>query len=198
MTGNQIVITVDDSEVRQKLGELQGKTNSIIYKAAKRSEPTAKRVIRNELKKHYEAGSKMINDSFHNRRSQYPSVILEYESKFINLRQWTGGKQTVRPQRTTSEGKRPPKVYSGHAEKGQPNVKFSKSPKYFVQIGKKEEKYALFTRLGPERYPIRGVAGPAMVQGISEPEVWKEIKEQTEAYFLKRLQHETERVLEGN
>jgi len=198
MAGNQIVITVDDSEVRQRLGELQGKTNSIIYKAASRSVPTAKRVIRNELKKHYEAGSKMINASFKNRRNNYPSVILEYESGFANLRQWKGGKQTVRPQRATWEGKRPPKVYSGHSEKGHSNVKFSKRPKYFVQIGKKKNTHALFTRLGPERYPIRGVAGPAMVQGISEPEVWKEIKEQTEAYFLKRLQHETERVLEGN
>lgn len=196
---NEIEITVDATELRQRLGELQGKTNSIIYKAASRSVPTAKRVIKEELKKHYETGSKAINDSFKNRKSEYPSVILEYESGFTNLRQWKGGKSTVLPKRTTSEkGKKRPKVYKGHAEKGQSNIKFSKKPKYFVQKGKIKNTEALFTRLGPERYPIRGVAGPAMVQGISEPEVWKEIKEQTEAYFLKRLQHETERVLEGN
>lgn len=198
MAENQIVITVDDSEARQKLGDLQGKTNSIIYKAASRSVPTAKKVIREELKSHYEVGSGMVNKSFKSRVNHYPSVILKYESGFTNLRQWKGGRQTVRPQRTTSEGKRPPKVYSGHSERGKSNVQFSKSPKYFVQIGKKKNTHALFTRLGPERYPIRGVAGPAMVQGISEPEVWANIKERTEAYFLKRLQHETEWVLEGH
>ena len=64
MAENQIVITVDDSEARQKLGDLQGKTNSIIYKAASRSVPTAKKVIREELKSHYEVGSGMVNKSF--------------------------------------------------------------------------------------------------------------------------------------
>ena len=52
-------------------------------------------------------------------------------------------------------------------------------------------------RAGKERYPVKGLYGPAVPQLFGNPEVMEEMQERGQEVFNSRLQHELERLLGG-
>lgn len=52
-------------------------------------------------------------------------------------------------------------------------------------------------RAGKERYPVKGLYGPAVPQLFGNPEVMEEMQERGHEVFNSRLQHELERLLGG-
>ena len=52
-------------------------------------------------------------------------------------------------------------------------------------------------RAGKERYPVKGLYGPAVPQLVGNPEVMEEMQERGQEVFNSRLQHELERLLGG-
>lgn len=52
-------------------------------------------------------------------------------------------------------------------------------------------------RAGKERYPVKGLYGPAVLQLFGNPEVMEEMQERGQEVFNSRLQHELERLLGG-
>ena len=52
-------------------------------------------------------------------------------------------------------------------------------------------------RAGKERYPVKGLYGPAVPHLFANPAVMEEMPERGQAVFNSRLQHEVERLLGG-
>ena len=52
-------------------------------------------------------------------------------------------------------------------------------------------------RAGKERYPVKGLYGPAVPQLFGNPKVMEEMQERGQEVFNSRLQHELERLLGG-
>ena len=205
--GIQIYFEQDDLDnITNKLGELKSKRNTVIARAVNRAIAPVRKIVRTETSSYYEVspmqvekgddGKKAFN---HNRATaSKPYATLTYKSPYTNIYKWKGKRITVSP-RTPHQGSSPtPKFYKSHAHRGHANEPLDKDKyKPFVQYGNKKKANALFVRKGQARYPIMGLAGPAMSQGIKQPGVKEKIEVQAMETLAKRIEHEIDALLKG-
>lgn len=211
-TDNGIYIYLDQAEysqIQEKLGDLKRRTPTVIARAANRSVNKARMIVRKETSAYYETTQKDVERGFSLQRATVakPYAVLHYDSPYINLYKWKGSRATVLPKkphqgdpRTKRKGEPIPKFYKAHAERvNAGGKKLNREPNFkpFVQTGSKTKANALFVRRGKKRYPIIGLAGPAMSQGIKQPMVMDRIESQVMSEFEKRVEHEIDAALKG-
>lgn len=204
--GVQIYLEQRDlDEITHKLGELKNKRNSVIARAANRAVPTVRKIVKKETANYYEVTQAQVEKGdtgkgfrFERATAAKPYATLDYNSPYTNIYKWKGRRITVSP-RTPHQGSSPtPKFYKSHALRGHANEPLDKEKyKPFVQYGNKKKANALFVRKGQARYPIMGLAGPAMSQGIKQPGVKEKIEVQAMATLSKRIEHEIDALLKG-
>lgn len=193
-------------EIEFKLGELKKKKNKIISRAVNRALKPAKKIVKQETAKHYEVAQQQVEKDESGKKAlkeqrattTKPYAVLSYNSPYTNIYKWRGRRLTVSPQYAHVGSSPKPKFYKSHALRGGANAPLNQGArKPFVQLGHKREKNALFVRLGKSRFPIMGLAGPAMSQGIKQPGVMDKIEAQTMATLEKRIKHEIDALLKG-
>ena len=205
--GIQVYFEQEDlDEITRKLGDLNGKRNTVIARAVNRVIAPIRKIVRQETANYYEVGASQVEKdadgkkAFNNDRatSAKPYVTITYKSPYINIYKWKGRRITVSPQ-TPHQGSSPtPKFYKSHALRGHANEPLDKGKyKPFVQRGRKKKANALFMRTSKRRYPIMGLAGPAMSQGIKQPGVKEKIEQQAMDTLAKRINHEIDALLKG-
>lgn len=206
--GVGIHIYLDQAEVNAieyKLGELKNKKHLIIARAANRSIATVRKIVKKETADYYETTQKQVEEDGDGKKSlsfklatgTHPYAVLDYKSPYRNIYKWKGRRITVSP-RTPHEGSSPkPKFYKSHALRGKANEPLDKGNKPFVQHGNKKNANALFKRTTSKRYPIIGIAGPALTQGMKQPGVMEKISKQSMATLAKRIKHEIDALLKG-
>ena len=205
--GIQIYFEQSDlDEITNKLGALSSKRNAVIARAANRAISPVRKIIKKETADHYEVNQSQVEKgdngkkafNFQKATSAKPYAVLRYDSPYTNIYKWKGKRITVSPQ-TPHQGSSPtPKFYKSHALKGHANEPLDKGKyKPFVQHGNKKKANALFVRKGQARYPIMGLAGPALSQGIKQPGVKEKIEQQAMATLAKRIEHEIDALLKG-
>lgn len=193
-------------EIEYKLGALKNRRNQIIARAVNRAISPARKIVKQETAKHYEINQKYIEEgddgrkAFKHQRASAtkPYAVLTYNSPYTNIYKWKGRRLTVTPQYAHVGSSPKPKFYKSHALRGAANEALNRgAQKPFVQTGTKKGKRALFVRTSKSRFPIMGLAGPAMSQGIKQPGVMDKIEAQTMATLEKRIKHEIDALLKG-
>ncbi len=176
-----IEIIVDDEYVADRLGALAGRTNVVITRAANVGMRKAAVAITNETYERNALRKKDIREILSRKRASYshPVAKLTYRDAFKNLVIWSEGhgRSVVKPYIPHIGYSDEPKNYFGHVKRrGGDKALEGEGPIPFIQIAKGSGNMSLFTRLGRSRYPIRGVAAPAIPQVIAEDKVEKEVR----------------------
>lgn len=194
-------ITVSEDKVKRALGEMAGKSGTVISRAANRAATTANKVIKQEVAKVYDVNQKAVKGIFKmtNATRTRPTAVLKYESGFDNLYRWgSRGRSVVSPKRPVASSgpyDADPEVYSAHVMRGEGNKPLDGNPKPFVQITKKGT-LGLFQRTKKNsRSPLRGVAGPALAQAVKNEKVIERMEREAGSEFMTRLQHEFDYLL---
>ena len=124
---------------------------------------------------------KDIRDILKRDRASYthPVATLTYTDGFKNLSIWSEGhgRSVVKPFVPHVGYSLEPENYFAHVKRrGGDKALRGGDPIPFVQIAKNSKNISLFTRMGQSRYPIRGVAAPAIPQVIKEDDVEQKVR----------------------
>lgn len=187
-------IYVNDNHVKDHLGNLARRSNVVIYRAANDSISTARKVIAHET---YERNALLYGDirktlKVTRATRMKPYAILRYNGDFMNLAIWKDrhGPSVVKPYYPHVGWSDDPENYFAHVKrKGGNKALVGSDPIPFVQIAKKSGNVSLFTRVGKDRYPMRGVAAPAIPQVIKDESIMDKMAKETGKKLVKRLQH---------
>ncbi|MBQ6577471.1 MAG: hypothetical protein IJL91_06960 [Bacteroidales bacterium] len=207
--GVGIQIYFDQSEldaIEHKLGALKNKKNTVLARAINRSLATARKIVKKETADYYDVSQSQVESGNGGKKgikiqratSGKPYATLGYDSPYTNIYKWKGRRLTVSPQTPHVGSSSKPKFYKSHAKRGKANEPLNQGRyKPFVQHGNKKKANALFVRTSQRRYPIMGLAGPAMSQGIKQPGVKEKIETQVMDTLAKRINHEIDALLKG-
>ena len=176
-----IQILVNELHVANNLGALASRTNVVIARAANVGMRRAAVAITNETYERNALRKRDIRSILKRQRASYsrPVAKLTYTDSFKNMVIWSEGhgRSVVRPYVPHVGYSDEPKNYFGHVKRRAGDKALTgDGPIPFVQIAKRSGNMSLFTRLGRSRYPIRGVAAPAVPQVIAEDKVEKEVR----------------------
>ena len=176
-----IQILVNELHVADNLGSLARRTNVVIARAANVGMRKAAVSIQNETYRRNALRKKDIRDILKRDRASYthPVATLTYTDGFKNLSIWSEGhgRSVVKPFVPHVGYSLEPENYFAHVKRrGGDKALRGGDPIPFVQIAKNSKNISLFTRMGQSRYPIRGVAAPAIPQVIKEDDVEQKVR----------------------
>ncbi len=175
-----IQILINDLHVADNLGTLASRTNVVIARAANVGARRAAVTISNETYKRNALRKKDIRTILSRKMASYgnPVARLTYKDSFKNMSIWSEGhgRSVVKPFIPHVGYSDEPENYFGHIKRGAGDKALKgDGPIPFIQIAKGSRNISLFTRIGMSRYPIRGVAAPAIPQVISEDRVLEKV-----------------------
>lgn len=177
-------------EIEARLGDARKKAPKIIARALNRAiENTRTNVVAK------------AREEYHIKASDVRSTIRVSKATPSNLRAVVESKDTgrelsqfkVRPGSTRY--KKPPKVVKVAIKKA---GGFKNLPGEFVARGNSSGKLHVLKRVTSKRYPINIKYGPSIPQMVGQPKVKWYVEREARVMFEKRLEHEMNRVLEGN
>lgn len=186
MAGTEI--TVDDKDVREALGKLQGKADIIIARAANRSMTTANKAMSQGVRKKYVAVKDGdVKEALSKQRAsaRNPVASLTYRSKHENL--YRMGR--VSPKRIVKNNN--PRFYKARVMTEEAFKPFKKRPRPFTQRMPGNGFVGLFRRESDNgSRKIESVQAPALSQMMKNEEVLENAQKVAGEAFLKRLEHE--------
>lgn len=199
-------ISIDEAEVKRRLGILADQSGKVIARAVNRSYTTGKNAVAKEASKDYLITQKDVNNSktlkITKATRAEPTATLQYTGEHRNLYLWNN-KRAVSPNKTIhwSRGKPNVKVYKAAVARGHTKVALRGENKPFIQRVRKGENgefVGLFRRATPERdSKLVGVSAPAIPQILKNERVMEQFRRSAGAMLQKRLEHEIEAVLKG-
>lgn len=188
------------AEVAARLGNLRNKTNLVLSRAANEAMVKAATEIKREVTDRNALRYRDVESILKKyRATQRNSVArLTYTDGFINLAGWSGGhgRSVVRPWKT-HDGDGPPDSYSAYVKKANAGGRtlYGDDPNPFLQISKKTGDVRLFRRTGRSRFPIKGVAAPAVPQVVHEKPVMDAIQNKVYTKMVQRIDHQIVHLL---
>ena len=166
-------IYIDDEDIikiSSRLGRLAHKTPVVITRAANKGAAKARTDIEKETTNRYLIQKGRIRSISRFVKASYskPVARLTYVDSFLNLTKWRGtsGGNALKPMVPHQGSSRNPKNYFAHVKRSNPFKALAGGKAIpFVQVAGNGHKL-LFRRLGRSRYPVQGVAAPAIPQVV--------------------------------
>lgn len=162
-----------------QLGRLRHKTPAVVARAANKAAIKARTDIDKETTDRYLTKKAAVRKTSTLHRATYATMTarLVYTDGFRNLTRWSGrpGGNAVRPMKAHQRFDKNPRNYFAHVMKknghkalaGGGEIPFIQIPKNGVML--------LFRRTGRSRYPIKGVAAPAIPQIVKNRETMQAV-----------------------
>lgn len=192
MSNTDISIQIDQKqmeELREKLGNLEGKTETAMYRAINRAVKKARTQVDRKTREEY----------FMKREFIFKSLDVDYARKgklsaFIRSK---GGAIPLSEFKTTPKKPTPKRKKAiGVSVKRDGGTKYlDKDPKAFIAILKGDKVVA--ERTSGHRGPLRGLFGPAVPSVVKNEKVMSAVKEEAQKELAKRLAHHISQTLEG-
>lgn len=191
----------DIANISARMGSLQRNTPVILTRAANKAAARARTDIEKETTDKYLVLKRQVRRISKLDRARYssPTAQLIYQEGFNNLARWRGssGGNAVRPMKP-HQGQTPfPKKYFAHVKKTNPQRALAgNGPIPFIQIPENGYK-VLFRRTGRSRYPIKGVAGPAIPQVVKNEDTLTKVSKTTLDVMSREASRQMELYLSG-
>jgi len=191
----------DILEISSRLGSLWRKTPMVLTRAANKAAAKARTDIEKETTDKYLVLKKQVRRISKLERARYssPTAKIVYTDGFINLARWRGssGGNAVKPMRAHQGATPVPKNYFAHVKKANPQKALvGNGPIPFIQVPGNNYKM-LFRRTGRSRYPIEGVAGPAVPQVVKNEETLAAVSKTALNIMSKEADRQMDLLLRG-
>jgi len=183
------LITVDADkikEVEQQLGEYKNKAPVALSRGLNRASASAKTSASKKAREAYNIKAKDIGATINITKATKSSLsaVVKSKGERIPLIKFKVSPSAPRP-------KKPPKVLKGAVKKG--GLKDIVGAFVANVNGNKA-----FTRTTNKRLPIRQLFGPAVPQMLGSSTVKEFVETEASRVFDQRLDHEIQRIMEGN
>ena len=184
MTG--VTVKIDQQmlhDVQQKLGNLSKKAPNVMANSLNRALSNVATNMSKEVRKEYTIKAADIKETLIKSRASKSNLraVVESKGELIPLDKFKVSPRTVQPRR-----KSPIKV----------GVKKGGVKPILHAFVADVNGIKVFERKGEARFPIRKLFGPSVPQMLANEQVREQINHEGNETFLRRLDHEINRILE--
>lgn len=188
------IISVDDTFIKEKLGDLAYKSDVVMRRSANRALTTAGKTIKRETAKLYRVFQKDVGKTLTNHQAGKTELYAKIVSNGYHANLAKYKVSPLRQVRRTKRGGYTPSVYKASVERGGALKRLNGKPKPFVATMKSGHT-GVFVRKSKKRLPIEAVQGPAVPQIIKNEKVMLVLEKEVSEMMLKRIEHEVGRML---